>query len=80
MREISSLIKMPDQTSFTKALRVAHAILPACSLSLFPSVLLAETGQLTLPEVVQAGFERSPELGLSDTMRREGQAIRRQAS
>jgi len=73
-------IIMPDQTSFTKALRVARAALLACSLPVFPTVLLAESGQLTLSEVVQAGFERSPELDLSDSMRHEGQAIRRQAS
>lgn len=72
--------KMPDQTSFSNALRVARVILLACSLPALPTALLAEAGQLTLSEVVQAGFERSPELGLSDTMRHQGQAIRKQAS
>ncbi len=72
--------KMPDQTSFSNALRVARVILLACGLPALPTALLAEAGQLTLSEVVQAGFERSPGLGLSDTMRHEGQAIRQQAS
>ena len=40
----------------------------------------AETGELTLPAVVRASFERIPELALSDAMQQEGQAIRRQAS
>jgi hypothetical protein len=71
---------MPGQTSFSNALRVARVILLACSLPALPTALLADAGQLTLSEVVQAGFERSPELGLSDTMRHEGQAIRKQAS
>jgi len=71
---------MPDQTSFCNALRVVRVILLACGLTALPTALLAEAGQLTLSEVVQAGFERSPELGLSDTMRHEGQAIRKQAS
>jgi len=69
--------KVPDQTSFAKALRVARVVLLAFGLPVFA---LAEAGQLTLSEVVQAGFERSPGLGLSDTMRHEGQAIRQQAS
>ena len=40
----------------------------------------AETGELTLPAVVRASFERIPELALSGVMQQEGQVIRRQAS
>jgi cobalt-zinc-cadmium efflux system outer membrane protein len=42
--------------------------------------LQAESAVPTLPEAVQAGFERYPEAGLAQAMREQGEAIRQQAS
>lgn len=61
-------------------LRAVRSILLILYLLLALQSVQADAGELTLPMVVQAGFERSPRLELSVAMRQEGQAIRRQAS
>lgn len=62
-----------QSTSMRKIYLVPCLVLAVCTLQ-------AETRELTLPAVVQAAFERSPERGLSDAMHQQGQAIRQQAS
>jgi outer membrane protein TolC len=58
---------------------VRKGILVFCLLAALQP-LRAGAGEPTLPDTVQAAFQRSPRLELSDAMRHSGQAIRSQAS